>query len=86
MITVESFEKQVEDIEGITIVIRAPSGTQVESYDYDRKAADSSSIGDWLKNRITPKIGELEVKILEGDLESPRRNSKKLETVRQSYK
>ena len=86
LVNIETFEKQVEEIENITIVVRASSTTQVQSYNYSRKAADSSTIGDWIANRVRPKLGDLEIKVIDGELESPRRNSKLLENLRKSYK
>ena len=85
-VSVSTFEEQVEAIEGITIVVRAPSGTLVKPYIYDRKAAGSTTVADWIERRLNPALEGFEIKIIDGEHESPRRSTKLLETLRNSYK
>ena len=85
-VSVSTFEEQVEATEGITIVVRAPSDTLVNPYIYDRMAAGNSTVSEWIERRLRPALGNHEVKIIDGEHESPRRSTKKLETLRNSYK
>lgn len=84
-VPVTVFESQVEEIEGITIVVRAPSGTMVNPYGYVRKSPGDNTVSEWLNNRINPAVGGFEVKIIDGEHESPRRSTKRLSTLRDSY-
>jgi hypothetical protein len=85
LVPISTFEDQVEEREGITIVVRAPSGTLVKPYTYDRKAAGSATVAEWIDRRLKPSLNELEVKIVDGEHESPRRSTKLLDTLRKSY-
>jgi hypothetical protein len=84
LISVAEFESKVLEKEEIVIKIRAPANTQVQNYDYDRKAAGNSSITDWLDGRIKPLIKNNEVVIIAGDYASPHGRTK-LDTVRKGY-
>jgi hypothetical protein len=83
-ISVREFETKVLELEEIIIRVRAPSGTKVEDYDYERKAAGNQSISDWLDGRIKPLIGDNEVDVLDGNYATPHGRTK-LETLRASY-
>ena len=86
-VPISEFEEQVESVEGISIFLRADPTTMVDSYDYVKRCPDDSTVQEWLNRRVTPRIGEdIAVKIIDGDLESPRRTSKRLSTLRKSYK
>jgi len=41
-ITVREFEQKIREKEEVTLVVRAPSNTMVEDYDFDRKAAEGT--------------------------------------------
>jgi hypothetical protein len=83
-ISVKEFETKVLELEEIIIRVRAPSGTKVEDYDYERKAAGNQSTSDWLDCRIKPLIGDHEVDVLDGNCATPHGRTK-LETLRASY-
>ena len=83
-ISVAEFEGKVLDKEEIVIRIRAPSGTQVEDYDYERKAAGNQSVTDWLDGRVRPLIKGHEVVVIAGDYAAPHGRTK-LETLRAGY-
>ena len=85
-VPVAVFESQVEEIEGITIVVRESSSTMVDSYKYKRQCPNDNTVLEWLNTRIKPILGDIEVKIIDGEHESPRRSSKRLSTLRDSYK
>ncbi len=83
-ISIQQFEEKVRSLEEIKIVIRAPSGTMVEDYDYTRKAAGNSSLTDWLEGRIKPFIGANEYSVISGEYATPHGRTK-LDTLRKSY-
>lgn len=85
LVPVTVFESQVEEIEGITIVVRAPSGTMVPEYGYVRRSPGDNTVAEWMTNRINPALDGFEVKIIDGEHESPRRSTKRLSTLRDSY-
>lgn len=81
---VDAFEQAVLNLEEIVIRIRAPVGAKVGSYDYERRAAGTTSVTDWLETRILPYIGDYEVCIVDGSWRQPHGRTK-LETLRNSY-
>jgi len=83
-ISVAEFEAKVLEREEIVIKIRAPSGTKVSDYNYDRKAASGQSISDWLEGRIKPALVNHEVVIVGGDYTTPHGRTK-LGRLRDSY-
>lgn len=83
-ISVAEFEARVLAQEEIVIRIRANSSTKVSDYTYERKAAGSQSITDWLDGRIRPLINGHEVVVIDGYYTTPHGRTK-LETLRSSY-
>lgn len=83
-ISVAEFEAKVLAKEEIVIRIRAPSGTKIDDYKYERKAAGNQSTTDWLEGRIRPLTKGLEVEVIAGDYTSPHGRTK-LDTLRSSY-
>lgn len=83
-ISVAEFEAKVLEQEEIVIRIRAPAGTKVSDYTYERKAAGTQSTTDWLEGRIKPHLGGLEVVVIDGDYATPHGRTK-LERLRNSY-
>lgn len=85
MVPITVFEAQIEEIEGITVVVRAGSETMVPAYPYVKKSPGDNTVAEWLDKRIKPLIGDYEIKIIDGEHESPRRSTKRLSTLRDSY-
>ncbi len=83
-ISVVEFEAKVLEREEIVIRIRAPVGEKVSDYAYERKAAGSQSITDWLEVRIKPRLGDHEVAVVAGDYTTPHGRTK-LDRLRSSY-
>ncbi|MGH8427423.1 MAG: hypothetical protein ACRES7_05500 [Gammaproteobacteria bacterium] len=83
-ISVAEFEAKVLAKEEIVIKIRASSGTKVNDYDYERKAAGNQSMTNWLEGRVRPLINGHEVDVVGGDYAAPHGRTK-LETLRSSY-
>jgi hypothetical protein len=84
LISATEFEAKVLEKEEIVIKIRAPANTQVQDFTYDRKAAGTTSITDWLDGRIKPLLNKNEVVIIAGDYASPHGRTK-IDTVRKGY-
>ena len=82
--TVLEFEKRVFQLEEIVIVIRATRGTMVEEYEFKRKAADNSSVTDWLETRIYPRTGENQIEVIGGNYSQPHGRTR-LDTLRATY-
>lgn len=66
-IPVRDFEKAVQEIEGISIVVLAPSSAIVEEYAYKNRDDAKSSLSAWLERRVKPKIMGYECGILSPD-------------------
>ena len=83
-ISVREFEAKVLEREEIVVVIRAPASALVSDYEYERKAAGTSSVTDYVEGRLKPCIGEHEFTIINGDHSSPHGRTK-LTKLRESY-
>lgn len=81
---VSEFEEKVWELDAIRILIRASSDTEVEGYARQKAAQENWRITQFIKSRIQPKIGDLEVIVLQGDGEQPH-GSVKLRSIRNSY-
>lgn len=83
-ITVRALEEKILLLEDVVITIRAPSTTLVGDYDYQRKAAGTMSVSDWLEGRVKPVVGSHEVAIVSGNYTAPHGRTK-LSTLRDGY-
>ena len=61
--TVKDLEQEVYDLDEIRIVVRTSRDLDVGDYDYERKAADNTSITEWLDQRIYPLFGQNRVRV-----------------------
>ena len=59
--TIESLERKISRLEGISVRIRHANGRDVRSdkvislrYPFKNRAADSTSVSSWLRNRFDP--------------------------------
>lgn len=84
-VSATDIEQAVYDTDEIRIVIRAPQGQKFpEGYKYQRKAASTTNVKDWLESRILPLLGNCQAVVIDGNGQIPHGRTK-LETVRQSY-
>ena len=89
-ITVRDLEAKIFDLEDIVVRIRASQDTPVTDYVtmadevYVRKASGTTSITDWLDQRVRPCLNGLEVSVISGDYTTPHGRTK-LSTLRDSY-
>ena len=79
-------EQAVSDLEGIRVVIR--SGRNDHKYvkpdDFKRRAANNSTVSEWIDLRLEPILQGAEVEVVRGDGSiAPRQTT--LDTVRKSY-
>jgi hypothetical protein len=83
-VNVNEFEDAIWATEGVRVIVRARSNTEVEDYSYKRGAQDSWRVSQLVENRIQPKVGNREVIVLQGDGEQPH-GRVILRTLRASY-
>lgn len=79
-----AFEQAVLEREQVRVVIRASGRTEVKDYGYERAAAGSTSITDWLAQRIVPLVGANEVVVIKGD-GTVAHGRTRMEKLRNSY-
>jgi len=82
-ISIAALEKQVWNVEGVRLVVRAPSRTAVKPYQYE-KAASSKWRYSQLETRIEKSTNGFEYVITDGRGDIPPRNST-LSRIRKSY-
>ena len=82
-ISVTEFEKQVHQVEGVRLVVRAPGNTAIKPYQYE-KAANSKWRYSQLESRIEKSTAHFEYAIIDGRGEIPSRNMT-LARIRESY-
>jgi hypothetical protein len=83
-IKAKEFCEKVELLEGVVMHLWTDENTLVDDYEYQKKAANSISIADWLESRVKPKIGNTTVRIVDGKHSSPHRGQR-MDTLRNSY-
>lgn len=83
-ISVAEFEAKILEKEEVVIKIRAPVGAKVFDYGYERKAAGTQSVTDWIEGRIKPLLDGYEFAIIDGAYSAPHGRTK-LERLRNSY-
>lgn len=84
-VTATDIEQAVFSIEEIRIVIRAPRSYLFQrGYDYERKAAGTTSIKGWMETRLQPILEGQQAVVIDGNGQIPHGRTK-IETVRQSY-
>lgn len=81
---VTEFEAAVLEIEEIVIRIRAPTSVEVGDYEYERQAAAGTSVTEWLRTRVVPKLDGYQVSVVDGYSNEPHGRTR-LRTLRASY-
>ena len=77
-------EQAVLDLEQIRIVIRAPIKEKLGDFSYDRKAAGTTTVSEWLDQRIKPIIEGADVAVVDGTGVTPNGRTS-MATLRKSY-
>ncbi len=83
-VSVAEFEASVLEMEDIIIRVRAPIGAKVLKYPYQRKAAGSQSVSEFIEGRIKPLLCGYEFSIIDGNYGQPH-GRLRLENLRDSY-
>lgn len=84
MITAKLFVQKVKELEGVTIALWTSATTKVEDYHYERCTHQVLSIKQWIETRIQPKIGNIEVRVIDGRGNAAHR-ARSMHSLRMSY-
>lgn len=82
--TVKEFESKVWDVDTVRIVVRDRQTQKINAYKQKNAAKENWNITEYLKNRISPLIGDREVVVLDGKGKVPHGGTL-LKTIRLSY-
>lgn len=77
-------ENMVFELEEVRIVIRATWNQELGDFKYDRKAANTTSVSEWLDQRIRPLLNGHDVVVINGSGELPHGRTR-MDRLRQSY-
>ncbi|MYF77398.1 MAG: hypothetical protein F4174_08770 [Acidobacteria bacterium] len=83
-VTVEALERQIQEREGISVIIRARSTEMVRAYSFQRAAPKNMSVSDFKELRLSEHVGDFEAVIMDGSHRQPHGRTK-LVTLRDSY-
>ena len=78
------FELAVLDREDVRIVVRAPHDKKLKPYHFQRKAADTTSVTEWLEARVLPLVDGYPVEVISGGGVAPHGRTR-MSTLRNSY-
>ena len=84
LVPASELERQIFEVEEVRVIIRAPRSSTFPPYPYQRKSSSSTSVSDWLEQRIKPLLGEIQVDVIKGDGNCPHGRTN-METLRNSY-
>ncbi len=79
-----SFEQAVLEREQVRIVVRAPWRTEIGDFEYERAAAGTTSVTDWLAQRILPLTNGHEVVVIKGNGDIAHGRTR-MDTLRNTY-
>ncbi len=65
-VNIREYEQTVRDIDGVRVVIRAPSWAQVGDFDWANAADRGMSITNYLRVRVNSRVGDYEVTVVDG--------------------
>ena len=77
-------EQAVYSLEEVRVVIRAPGGTTLKPFNYVRAAPGTTSVSEWLTQRILPLTDGQEVVVIDGNGAIPHGRTR-MATLRASY-
>ena len=81
---VGELEARIWELEGIRVLILAPSHEEVDGYRYHSPARESWRVAQWLESRVRPSIPNRMVIVLQGDGQQPSGNLP-LHSLRHTY-
>ncbi|WP_375428141.1 hypothetical protein [uncultured Sphingomonas sp.] len=79
-----TLEQKIFELEGVRVIVRASGDEKVGKYDYQRCATGTMTLADWLKKRVYPLTGDLDVVVVNGRGEMPHGKTH-MNTLRDSY-
>ena len=89
---VKKLEKKIWDVEGFSIIICHPDGSNVhgamevaQPYPYQNAGWNDWTIAHWRENRFLKNLPQFTVKVLDGDGNVVEHGLTRLGTVRDSY-
>jgi hypothetical protein len=90
--TVQRVEKQIKSFEGFDVKILHPDGRDARGdlsglpgySHYRRRAADTSTVRDWIERRFKPRYPGYDIVVFTGDGTRAHGNTR-LQTVRSTY-
>ncbi len=81
---VGELEARIWELEGIWILILAPSHEEVHDYNYGSPARENWRVAEWLEARVKPSVPDKVVMVLQGNGEQYRGNDP-LHALRHTY-
>jgi hypothetical protein len=81
---ISEFEEAVWKVDHIRIVIRAPHGEAVQSFDWVKAADQELRLSEYVKTRIEPRLNSFEFRIIDSSGEVPNGNTR-VRNLRESY-
>lgn len=84
-ITVGEFEEKVKLIEDIVLIIRAPKDTKISNYGYKNRAADNTSLSDYISTRLKPLLKDYQFSIYDGNFAENPHGKTSLARIRKTY-
>lgn len=78
------FEQRVYDLEEVRLVIRAAPNEEIGDYNYTRCAPSTTSVSEWLRQRVIDAVGGNEVSVVDGNGAYPHGRTR-MSTLRSTY-
>ena len=63
---VAEFEQAIFEREEVRLLVRAPTSTQLGDYSYVKCSPATTSVTEWLNQRVYPRVGSHQVAVLDG--------------------
>jgi hypothetical protein len=83
-VTPLEIESAVLELEDVRIVIRADSSAKLGDYKYQRQAAATMTVSEWLEQRVRPLLQDHGVVVIDGNNAIPHGKTL-MGTIRKTY-
>ncbi|XZG70979.1 hypothetical protein ACTSKR_03670 [Chitinibacteraceae bacterium HSL-7] len=84
MATARELEALILEKEEVVVIIRTAPNRDLGEYNYERKAAGTASVSDWVEQRLKPALAGADFTIISGDYTHPHGRTK-MSTLRAGY-
>ena len=81
---VGELEARIWELEGIRVLVLAPSHEEVNDYDYGSPARENWRVAQWLESRVKPSVPDKVVMVLQGNGAQSLENVR-LQALRHTY-